>query len=75
MEERRYDGSAELSDSVTPEMIEKALADIRNKVVAVHREGSVVVGSNGRFYRCNELGQWVRVRSNDTTTTDTTRAR
>lgn len=62
MQESRYDGEVLLTDCVTQEQIERAIADPRNKTVALHRPGSAVTLPDGSEYVCQANGSWVRTK-------------
>ena len=62
MRVERDDGTVTIEQNVDEERIRQALADKRNVSVQVFQPGREVTRSNGRTYRMNNRGQWVRVK-------------
>lgn len=62
MQESRYDGSEVLTGRPTPEQIERAIADPRNRAVAIHKPGSSVKFGEDE-YIVQFDGTWKRVKS------------
>ena len=60
MEEQKFDGTDKLTDNARLEDVFKALDDKVNKMVALHKPGSVIKSKDGKFYRVDKNGAWIK---------------
>ncbi len=62
MQEIRHDGTEKLTDDSTMEMFGAALADKRNRSVAMHKPGTLITQPSGDQYLVDEVGAWRRIK-------------
>ena len=58
MHEQTWQGTEKLTDHPTPEQIQDALSNPKNRMVAFHKSGSVLELSNGEKYEVQADGKW-----------------
>ncbi len=64
MQETRWDGTDVLTDHATDKSFTRALDDVRNRSVTLHKPGSIVELKSGS-YVVDESGAWRRIRDAD----------
>ena len=58
MQERRYDNTDIFTASPSQEDILKAIKKVENKMVAIHKAGSIVETEDGTKHEVQEDGSW-----------------
>lgn len=62
MQEVRYDEPDKLTDDATLGMFRDALADERNRSVAMHKPGAIITQPSGDQYIVDDAGAWRRIK-------------
>jgi hypothetical protein len=65
MQEIRYDGSEELTDDVKMDALLEAIHDVENRIIAVHKPGSIIKSKDDTFYRVNKSGAWIKIKDDE----------
>lgn len=66
MQETRFDDSQKLTDRATLSDFMDAIKRTDNKMVAMHKPGSIITPPNGVQYLVDETGAWQRIEEPNT---------
>jgi len=61
MEEQKWNGDTVPINSPTQQQFNKALEDPENKMVALHKPGSIIRHPSGAKYRVDKNGHWQKL--------------
>ncbi len=62
MQERKFNGEDILTNKASLEDFCKAMTNVENKLVALHKPESDVMLSDGTKYKVNKNGSWIKIK-------------